>query len=86
MPRIIYYSSALNALNLETAYHQELQDRMNEMIENDSEWGTFENRLAMIAAYCNLEVDGWLRPGDELDKFADLLTACLQKRRSILIM
>jgi hypothetical protein len=82
---IIQFSPELIALNEEIVNHPELQRRMTEAIANDAEMGTFENRIAMIASYCNLDVDGWLMPG-ELNRFADLLYNELRRKRSILIL
>jgi hypothetical protein len=67
-------------LQLQTEIHkcEPLMDYMNERVGHSD---GFDDRLAIIAAYFNIEMDGWYEPV----KIAEVLIAELRKANSVII-
>jgi hypothetical protein len=67
-------------LQLQTEIHKnnQVMDYMNEHVKEDD---GFDDRLAIIAAYFNIEMDGWYAPVD----IATVLVKELRKANSLII-
>lgn len=68
-------------LNKEVLYHPELVLRLKEVAAN----APFEDKLLVIATYCNILVDGDYTQQD-LNRVADACTLRLKQRRTEIIL
>jgi hypothetical protein len=73
-PVLVYFSPARIALNMELKNHPELMEQMAEIPMDD-----FTSKIAKIAAFCNIAVDGDYTE-DDLDGLA---TVCYSKLTEI---
>lgn len=79
MAHLEFFSESRIALNREVRYHPELIERLQEHPANE-----FEIRVAEIAAYCAVILDGDYTPSD-LDKLCDILYWKLVEMRTGII-
>ena len=75
-----YFPEERRALASEVKKHPELAPLLNEFEPTD-----FPNRLATIAAFCGVIVDG-VYTNEELNKLCSILTHLLIKKRSIIVV
>lgn len=78
--RFIYFSDTLIALNLEIANHPLLISKL-EMLPQPAD---FELRLAAVAAYSGIIVDGYFS-SEGVDKLAEACIERLRKARTIIL-
>ena len=77
---LVYFSDSRIALNQEVVEHPELCERL---VKHPAQ--EFEVRLAEIASYCDVVLDGWYNP-DELDRLCDILWHRLKKKRKSVVV
>lgn len=75
-----FFPESYIALNLEVSNHPELCELLSKHPPQET-----EIRIAEIAAYCEVVLDGYYTPED-LDRLCDILVRRLQNKNSILIL
>lgn len=78
--RVEHMSTEKIELGIECGHHPELLSKLHAMHAD-----TFETRLACVAAYCEVAVDGDYMPA-EIDKLCDILTHKLRQMRHLILM
>lgn len=79
MAHLEFFSEARIELNKEVRHHPELQQLLATLGSDD-----FEDRLACVAAYCSVIVDGFYTPS-ELDRLCDILIQKLRDKRIVIV-
>lgn len=74
-----FFSDAMIALNKEIQHHPDLQEQLNHMPTHE-----MEVRLACIAAFCNVAMDGYFFK-EELDEIAAMLFNKLREKRTLIL-
>ncbi len=82
MAHIVYHSEARIQLMLEVRNHPELVAQLEQLEVGADE---FEMRLAAVAAYCDVMVDGDYLQSD-LDNLCHILIQKLKQKNSIIIL
>ena len=77
---LVYFSPAQLALNEEVVKHPKLMERLGNKITAD-----FEVKLAEVASYCGILLDGYYDKND-IDTICDLCITELKKRSSAIIL
>lgn len=75
MAQILYFPESMLALNEEVQHHPKLQELM-------SQHDDMETKLAEIAAYCGIVLDGYYS-GKDLEHLAHILTMKLRQARQL---
>ena len=79
MAYLEYFSPSRLLLQEEVALHPELAPHIAQFPASE-----FELRLAAVAAYCGVIVDGLYDP-DEIDRFCEILVVKLQEKRTLIL-
>ena len=79
-PNLVFFPESYIALNQEVGNHPELCELLAKHPPQE-----FEIRIAEIAAYCGIVLDGYYTPED-LERFADILVRKLKDKNSIIIL
>lgn len=77
--RMVFFSEARIELSKEVANHPKLLDKLTAVNSQD-----FDDRLAVIAAYCNIALDDIYTQKD-IDSICELCIARLKNKQVILI-
>jgi hypothetical protein len=79
---IVMFPEAIQELSQEITHHPELQEKL-QWKENSNL--TAEDKIAVIAAYCDVALDGYYTVED-LEKVADICVKRLRQRRTEIIL
>ena len=83
--RFEYFDERRNLLAQEVKNHPDLAQQLaNMQAEQGIDASEFEMRLAAVASYCGVALDGDYLPSD-LDKLCGILVEKLKKKRTIII-
>lgn len=80
-PVLEFFSPAKIALNMEVKQHPGLLNLIGQLSPEEQ---TFENKLGVTAAYCQIPIDNTFTP-DQIDDLCNLLVKELRRKRSIII-